>query len=335
MLISILIPTFQRPGQLSEALASLAQQDRSLIGEVVVGDDSPPADRAANREVIAKSQVAPLVRYLPNDTPLGNYPNQCALGEQARFDHILILHDDDHLCPGGLALLARACADETDPRVKVWFGRIEIMNAAGVVDHELTQDDAKRFGKDGAAGVKPVWEWCLTQSLPPNSALLGRETYQALMRGDRDGNAGDWALHVRLANSGAFGRFIGKTVSRYRVQAVSVTGSGRGVDVHYMYEMARQLQVPPGRAREKQVVVGKFATVAVHRYLREGERARAWRCFAEDWTASERLSMQGLRVLLMFALPPRVLRVILKRKASMSAKANAVVATAAVQPRLN
>jgi len=314
MKISVLVPTYRRPHQLAEALESLALQDRSLIGEILVGDDSPDSARAANRAAIAASSVASLVRYLSNDPPLGNYPNQCALGDAARCDYVLILHDDDHLCAGGLDMLARACMAETDPRVKLWFGREDIMDAAGRVDPVLTQDTIRQFGKDVPACAKPIWDWCLTQSLPPNSALMGRETYRASMRGGRDGNAGDWALHVRLANTGAWGRFIGETVSRYRVQSSSITGSGRGIDVHCMYELTTQLKVPPERALEKRKIVRDFAPVATARYLREGERRRAWRCFATDWPWKRRLSARGLYTLGMFLAPPRVLQAMFDRE---------------------
>ena len=62
MKISVLVPTYRRPHQLAEALESLALQDRSLIGEILVGDDSPDSARAANRAAIAASSVASLVR---------------------------------------------------------------------------------------------------------------------------------------------------------------------------------------------------------------------------------------------------------------------------------
>jgi hypothetical protein len=314
MKISVLVPTYRRPHQLAEALESLAQQDRSFIGEILVGDDSAPSMWAENKAVIAASRVAALVRYLPNDPPLGNYPNQCALGDAARCDYLVILHDDDRLCPGGLDMLARACMAETDPRVQIWFGREDIMDADGQIDPVVSEVNAKQFGKSGPACAKPVWEWCLTQSLPPNSALMRRDTYRASMRGRRDGNAGDWALHVRLANSGAWGRFIGETVSRYRVQASSITGSGRGIDVHCMYELATHLQVPRERAPDKQKIVVAFAEVATTRYLREGERRRAWRCFSADVPWRRRLSPRGLYTLAMFCTPSPVLQALFKRK---------------------
>ena len=304
MQISILLPTFNRPHQLREALASLALQNRALIREILVGDDTPAAGRSENQNVIAQSGLAGLVRYFPNDPPKGNYPNQWALGERASGDYILILHDDDQLCPGALDSLAQACAAETVPAVKIWFGRVLMMNEDGVVDQADSGDKGAFYGKSGASSVKPVWEWCLKQSLPPNCALFSRTTYVKLMRGPRDGNVGDWGLAVRLANSGARGRFIAEDISRYRSHAISLTNAGRGIDVHYMYEIASQLQVPPQRLADKDQLMQRFAEVATTRYLRDGERLLAWKCMlSSHWRWTRRLSARGIATVLMLVTP--------------------------------
>ncbi|WP_218508830.1 glycosyltransferase family 2 protein [Variovorax sp. dw_308] len=305
MLISILVPTFRRPHHLAEALESLAQQDRSLIGEIIVGDDSPVEFRAGNRATIAASGLEPLVRHVINDPPLGNYPNQCALGSAARFDHILILHDDDHLCPGALATLAQACAKETDERVKIWFGRNEIMDEKGRVDPVRTATNHRDYGKEGPGAVKTVREWSLQHAIPPNSFLMPRTTYLAHMFGARDGNIGDWGLSIRLANSGAYGRFIAQDLARYRVHAESLTNSGRGVDAHLMYELAQQLKVSsPEQIEGRKRLLRQFAVVATTRYLRDGERAAAWKCFlSPDWQWKRRLSPRGVVTLGMLMTP--------------------------------
>src|SRR4030095_11846508 len=134
VLISILIPAYARPDQLAQALKSIAQQHRSLIGEIIIGDDSPRACWAANQAAITESGLSALIEYLPSETSKGTYPNQWFLGSRARCDHLLFLHNDDQLCPGALGLLAQACASETDSRVELWFGTQLIMDEAGVVD---------------------------------------------------------------------------------------------------------------------------------------------------------------------------------------------------------
>ncbi|MEJ8851774.1 glycosyltransferase [Variovorax rhizosphaerae] len=305
MLISILVPTFRRPHHLAEALDSLAQQDRSLIGEIIVGDDSPAQFHSDNRAAIAASGVAALVRHVINDPPLSNYPNQCALGRAARFDHILILHDDDQLCPGGLAKLAEACADETDDSVRIWFGRSEIMDEHSRVDPVRTAAVNKEFGKDGPGEVRSVREWSLEHAIPPDGFLIARSTYLAHMLGARDGNVGDWGLSVRLANSGAHGRFIAEDVARYRVHTESLTNLGRGVDAHIMFELTQQLKVSaPEHIEGRDRLLREFVEVATTRYLRDGERSTAWQCFLSPyWHWKRRFSPRGIATLGMLLTP--------------------------------
>ena len=304
MLISILIPAYARPAQLGEALASLALQDQSLIGEILIGDDSPRSYWDANRDVIAQSGLAPLIRYMPSEPSRGTYPNQWFLASSAKHKHLLFLHNDDQLCPNALAVLAEACRQESDPRVKLWFGTQWIFDEAGVIDGERSAKSDSHYGRDGPASTKPVWEWCLTESIPSNSFLIETATYLANMEGPRDGNVGDWAFGVRLANNGGWAHFVGEKVSLYRVQAGSVTVAGRGVDVHRAFEAMQALRVPADREAEKRARFETFAMVAVVRYARDGERRNAWNAWLSPMLCwRQRLSVRGLVVLTMLLMP--------------------------------
>ena len=304
MLISILIPAYARPEQLAEALRSIAQQERSLIGEIVIGDDSPRAYWACNQAVIAQSDLAALVDYVPSEPSRGTYPNQQFLASRAKFDHLLFLHNDDQLYPGGLALLAEACKSETDPRVKLWFGTHLIMDEAGVADPARSAASDRWFGRQGPPAARPMWEWCLTESIPSNAFLVEKGAYLQHMRGEHDGNVGDWGFSVRLANSGAWARFVGQVVSVYRVQEGSVTSAGRGVDAHRAFELARLLRVPPEREAAKCDRFYRNMLVVAVRYARDGERRNAWRALlwpGMPWR--QRLSPRGVAVLLMLLTP--------------------------------
>jgi glycosyltransferase involved in cell wall biosynthesis len=304
VLISILIPAYARPEQLGEALQSIAQQDRTLIGEIIIGDDSPRAYWARNQAVIAASGLADLIDYIPSEPARGTYPNQWFLASRARFEHLLLLHNDDQLCPGALSALADACARETDSRVKLWFGTHLIMDEAGVVDPARSEASDRWYGRQGPAAARPVWQWCLTESIPPNAFLVEKATYLQHMRGEHDGNVGDWAFSVRLANSGGWARFIAQTVSRYRVQAGSVTTAGRGVDVHRAFELACQLRVPPEYEKAKRDRFFRYTLVVAVRYARDGERAKAWRAYLwPDVPWRRRLTARSALVLLMLLTP--------------------------------
>jgi glycosyltransferase involved in cell wall biosynthesis len=304
MQISILIPTYNRSEQLAEAIASVAAQDRSLIKEVLIGDNSGPKGLAENRAVVAASPLAPLIEHIANDPPSSNFPNQWALARRAASSHILFLHDDDHLSPGGLAALVAACESETDSRVKVWFGRNYVMDDSGRIDMERTRENDRQYGKDGPSEARPVWRWCLKNSLPPNCALLVRADYLQHMEGPRDGNVGDWGLWVRMANSGAWGRFIADYLWSYREQAASQTASGRGLDVHRCYELGLQLKVDSEGEAQKTALLSRMAMVATLRYLRDGERRLALQCMASShWHWRDRFSLRGLAIATMLVTP--------------------------------
>ncbi|MDM0078634.1 hypothetical protein QTH90_29800 [Variovorax sp. J2P1-59] len=315
MQISILIPAYARPEQLGEALESIFVQDRSLIGEIIVGDDSPSIFWPRNQAVIVASGLSDLIDYVPSDPPKGTYPNQWFLASRAKFDHLLFLHNDDLLRPGALRVLADARANESDPRVKLWFGRQQVIDESGAVDPRKSVVNDLWYGRQGPACARPVWEWCLTESIPSDAFLVERATYLQLMQGERDGNVGDWAFSVRLANSGNWARFVAQTVSRYRVQSGSVTSGGRGVDAHRAFEFARELRIPPEFEEARAKRFYPHMLVVASRYVRDGERMNGWRAFLSPhipWW--QRFTPRSARVLVMLSTPRSLWRWALRYK---------------------
>lgn len=303
-MISVVLPTYHRPEQLREALRSVEIQERVLIKEILIGDDSDDINANLNKMIIDDSPLSSLIKLQRNVPPLGNYPNQCALAMAAEAEFVALLHDDDHFCGGALARLHECAISESNDDVAIWFGRNQIMDQHGVVDHERSLRDMAYYGKAGVSEAKPIWEWNLKQALPPNGWLMRSRDYRSYVSGPRDGNVGDWGLYVRLANAGYWGRFIAEDISIYRIQPASNTYSGRGMDVHMMYEAARNLQVPAAAEDTKLVLVRRFAKGAVTRYLRDGERGRAIAAFLSNgWTIRDRISRRGLAMTAMFLTP--------------------------------
>ena len=130
-----------------------------------------------------------------------------------------------------------------------------------------------------------------------------RRSIRDIWRGHATATSG-LGLSVRLANSGAWGRFVAEYLSAYRVQPGSVTTAGRGMDVHRFFELAEQLVVPPEAVAQKRRRFAGLMMTATIRYARDGERAQAWRAFLSPQISwRQRLSVRGILVLAMLSTP--------------------------------
>ena len=117
---SVIIPTYRRPAQLVEAVASALRQEGVAV-EVFVIDDSP---EGSAREAIDGFNDRRLV-YLQNPAPTGGIPSVVRnLGwPHATGTFIHFLDDDDVVCEGHYAAVKAAFS--LHPNVGLIFGRIE------------------------------------------------------------------------------------------------------------------------------------------------------------------------------------------------------------------
>jgi glycosyltransferase involved in cell wall biosynthesis len=118
--ISVVIPTFRRPKQLAEAIASVLGQTGVSV-EIIVVDDSPEASAQAVVASVGDARV----KYLKNPTPTGGVPSTVRnLGwphAEGAFIHFL---DDDDIVPDGHYAAVKKIFS-SHPEVGVVFGRIE------------------------------------------------------------------------------------------------------------------------------------------------------------------------------------------------------------------
>lgn len=101
-LISVGIPSYNRPALLAEALASLAAQTGFDNFEVVVCDDGGLPD---TRRVIEQSGL-PTVRLYVNRPPLGPVSNWNRCIERSAGRWVTVLHEDDLVYPWFLSSIA-------------------------------------------------------------------------------------------------------------------------------------------------------------------------------------------------------------------------------------
>jgi len=118
--ISVVIPTFRRPLQLADALASVLTQTGVTL-EVLVIDDCPDGSARSVVEAIHDDRVD----YARNPHPTGGFPSIVRnLGwPRARGTYVHFLDDDDIVPEAHYA--AALAAFESHPGVGLVFGRIE------------------------------------------------------------------------------------------------------------------------------------------------------------------------------------------------------------------
>jgi glycosyltransferase involved in cell wall biosynthesis len=137
-LVSIVIPTLNRPDYLRAALASVvAQSHRNL--EIVVQDNASAADPAA----VVESFDDPRISYFRNATRMNQTENMVSACMKARGRYIAVLCDDDLWHPDFVRDLVAPL--EVDSDIVISFCDHYIIDSAGRVDDAVTAKVTRTF----------------------------------------------------------------------------------------------------------------------------------------------------------------------------------------------
>ena len=215
MSISIIIPTFNRPDFLLEAVESIWNQT-ILPDEIIIGDDSlnDLTEKLVKQKIMVQSKVP--VRYYHNHPPLRQAENVNFLIRKATSDYLLLLHDDDALLPECLQLLLPPLIE--NPWVVSSFGKQYVMDDSGQLipgDEKIINENTCRTAK--YSGVVDG-EWAAVIGMFPNNAFLIRtELAQEVGYNDngRSGDAIDFFFGFRVGKGNKF-FFVNEFTSKYR-----------------------------------------------------------------------------------------------------------------------
>lgn len=226
-LVSICIPTCDRPVLLRAALDScLAQSYRPL--EILVGDDSQ--DEGA--EAVVDSLGSPdgiVIRYKRHSSRLGQAANVNELYARASGARLVLLHDDDLLCPDAVALLDAAW--DENPGVRCAYGKQTVLDDDGTVLPDATACwNRTYYRRPENAGAQPSGLVAgILQQIPNNGFLI--ETALAREIGLRSeteiGQCVDADFGIRAGRAVAPGAyvFVDSFTSCYRLTAGSIARS--------------------------------------------------------------------------------------------------------------
>lgn len=105
-IVSILIPTFERPALLRDAVLSAVEQEAAVDYEIVVVDNGSSHECQSETRAFIASLERGNIRLFRNAKNIGMYGNWNRCVELARGKWITFLHDDDWLSPEFLRVMS-------------------------------------------------------------------------------------------------------------------------------------------------------------------------------------------------------------------------------------
>ena len=195
-LVSVLLPTHDRPEWLEGALVSALGGDFQDL-EVIVSNNGRPEHTRRLRERVDDPRVRWVQR--PPCSALENLVSSLA---EARGTYVAVLHDDDWWDPRYLATLIPAL--EADPDAVVAFCDMWAVDAAGAIDPEVTELKTRRSGRVlfPTGHYRPFYELAIKESVPLPACAFRRDALPPAALPPEVGTAMDMWVGYRLALTG-------------------------------------------------------------------------------------------------------------------------------------
>jgi glycosyltransferase involved in cell wall biosynthesis len=303
-LVTVVVPTYQRPAYLREALDSLvAQTFEDFV--VVVADDGGDDETLA---VLAEYDD-PRITHRRNPRNLGMLRNNVSAFRAATTKYVANLHDDDRWRPDLLERLVPPL--EADDELVAAFSDHHVMDAEGTVDETASAEYSRHWGRDRLrTGVyRPFHE----------IALVRRSTALAIA-GVMRRSAMDWDdfpdevstvydlwLSYLASRSGAGAYYDAERLAFYRQHGATETATGRlRVSAAGMFVYQRFLEDP--RLVEHRATFGRQYAESAYSYgislLRTGQRAGARAAVIRG--LRRRPTVRGAAMLTLSCVPWRV-----------------------------
>ncbi|MCU5375938.1 glycosyltransferase [Bacillus cereus] len=127
-LVSVLIPTYNRPGYFEKALCSVLQQTYSNI-EIIVGDDSTndETENVLQKYLCDHSNII----YIKNRSTLGQFENALMLFNEANGEYINFLMDDDIFHVNKIEKMMKYFVNDLDNQIKLVTSHRQVIDDKG------------------------------------------------------------------------------------------------------------------------------------------------------------------------------------------------------------
>jgi glycosyltransferase involved in cell wall biosynthesis len=271
-LVTIAIPTCDRPQYLREALASALAQTYDNI-EIVICDDSTSDETGEGIAAIAASDRR--IRYRRNPQKLGMAANFNALADEARGEFISIVSDDDRLLPDFTSRLVHAI----QPAARVAFSNHYLINSRGERLAKESLEHTRRYHRDKlpAGEIANVERTVWLNSVPISAALMRTKDLRRL-RFREELDAPELELFARMAAEDAGFVFVPEYLTEYRTHPLSNTATG--IRSEKLVPRLLDLPVSPEVEIYKRQFMEPLLVDAIGRCLQQGDMdlaRRFWR----------------------------------------------------------
>ncbi|OYD95951.1 glycosyl transferase [Nostoc sp. 'Peltigera membranacea cyanobiont' 213] len=164
-LVSVIIPTYNRPEYLKQAIASAIQQTYQNI-EIIISDNCSEEDTQA----IVASFADLRIRFWRHEQNVGMLANQQHAFKMAQGKYVASLHDDDMWNEDFLAKLIPPL--EENPDLIIAFCDQYIIDANGIINNLGTEENTRGYKRDKLAkGIhQPFYKIGLIDKSIPTAA---------------------------------------------------------------------------------------------------------------------------------------------------------------------
>lgn len=136
--ITIVIPTYNRPHLLKDAIDSAINQDTNVDYNILIVDNNP--ERGDATELLMQKYNLPDIAYYKNEENIGMLGNWNRCIELANTTYITFLHDDDLLIPSSIQTLTSWHSSLNRVNAGI-FGRRHIININNQIIHKYNEKD--------------------------------------------------------------------------------------------------------------------------------------------------------------------------------------------------
>jgi glycosyltransferase involved in cell wall biosynthesis len=226
-LVSVVIPAYNRPDYLHEALSSVvAQRYRNL--EIIVQDNASPIDI----ESVVRSFGDPRIRFFRNAENIGQFANFVTVFRRATGKYVACLSDDDVWEEEYLSTLVPRL--EEDPDLVVGFCDHSIIDGEGRIDEVESDANSRRWQRHILAeGThKPFDEIALVYRsiCSASAAVFRRDAIDWYAIPDEVGLGFDLFLSYLAARTGRGAWYSRRRLVRYRVHGGSMTNAVKALN---------------------------------------------------------------------------------------------------------